>query len=189
MVSEKEGVVKITYLHRNKFWKKIRVHDQKIYMDFVDILKAFGSVPREQICQSLRKRGIKMTLRNNIKAIYEVTRNVTSLVKQILSRGYAEILQLPWRPTVARNRGVRVSRGVAVSAPGMFSKRPRSNQGCEGGRSFPNQSLQDVILGSSCILTSCRLARILNLQQKWYTSRFHLRCPQTQFNMGKLEHE
>jgi len=98
-------------------------------------------------------------------------------------------LPLTWCPTVARNQGVRVSRGVAVSAPGMFSKRPRSNQGCEGGRSFPNQSLQDVILGSSCILTSCRLARILNLQQKWYTSRFHLRCPQTQFNMGKLEHE
>jgi len=44
-------------------------------MGFVDILKAFDSVPRKQIWQSLRKRGIKTKLRNNIKAIYEVTRN------------------------------------------------------------------------------------------------------------------
>ena len=29
--------------------EKIRVHDQKIYVDFVDILKAFDSVARKQI--------------------------------------------------------------------------------------------------------------------------------------------
>ena len=39
--------------------EKIRIHDQKIYMGFVDILKAFDGVPRKQIWQSLRKRGIK----------------------------------------------------------------------------------------------------------------------------------
>ena len=43
-------------------------------MGFVDILKAFDSVPRKQIWQSLRKRG-KTKLRNDIKAIYEVIRN------------------------------------------------------------------------------------------------------------------
>ena len=44
-------------------------------MGFVDILKAFDSVPRKQIWQSLRKRGIKTKLKNNIIAIYEVTGN------------------------------------------------------------------------------------------------------------------
>ena len=52
--------------------EKIRVHDQKIYMGFVDTLKAFDSVPRKQNFQSLRKRGTKTKLRNNIKTI---TRN------------------------------------------------------------------------------------------------------------------
>ena len=41
-------------------------------MGFVDTQRAFDSVPRKQICHSLRKRGIKQKLRNNIKAIYEV---------------------------------------------------------------------------------------------------------------------
>ena len=54
--------------------EKIHVHEQKIYVGFVDILKPFDSVPRKQIWQSLKKRGIKTKLRNNIKAIYEVTR-------------------------------------------------------------------------------------------------------------------
>ena len=44
-------------------------------MGFVDILKAFDSVPRKLIWQSLRERGIKNKLRNNIKAIYERTTN------------------------------------------------------------------------------------------------------------------
>ena len=44
-------------------------------MSFVDLLKAFDSVPRKQSWQSLRKIGIKTKLRNNIEAIYEVTRN------------------------------------------------------------------------------------------------------------------
>ena len=44
-------------------------------MSFVDILKLFGSVPRKQIWQNLRKGGVKKKLRNNIKAVYEVTRN------------------------------------------------------------------------------------------------------------------
>ena len=35
----------------------------------------FDGVPRKQIWQSLIKRGIKKKLKNNIKAIYEVTRN------------------------------------------------------------------------------------------------------------------
>ena len=52
--------------------EKIHVHEQKIYMGFVDILKAFDSVPRKQNWQSLRKRGIKTRLR--IKGIYKVTR-------------------------------------------------------------------------------------------------------------------
>ena len=54
---------------------KIHVYNQKIYIDFVDILKAFDGVPRKQIWQSLIKRGIKKKLKNNIKVIYEVTRN------------------------------------------------------------------------------------------------------------------
>ena len=41
----------------------------------LDVLKAFDSARRKQIWQSLRKRGIKKKLRNNIKAIYEVIRN------------------------------------------------------------------------------------------------------------------
>lgn len=44
-------------------------------MDFVDIQKTFNSVPRKQIRQSLRRREMKTKLRNNVKAIYEVTRN------------------------------------------------------------------------------------------------------------------
>ena len=36
--------------------EKIRARDQKIYMGFVDILKAFNSVPRKQIWQNLRKK-------------------------------------------------------------------------------------------------------------------------------------
>ena len=44
-------------------------------MGFVIILKAFDSVARKQIWQSLMKRGIKTKLRNKIRAIYEVTRN------------------------------------------------------------------------------------------------------------------
>ena len=44
-------------------------------MGFVDILKAFDSVPRKQIWQSFWKKRIKTKLRNNITAISEVTRN------------------------------------------------------------------------------------------------------------------
>ena len=36
--------------------EKIRVHDQKSYMGFVNILKAFNSVPRKKNWESLRKR-------------------------------------------------------------------------------------------------------------------------------------
>jgi len=55
--------------------EKICVHYQNIYVGFVDIMKAFDSVSRKQILHSLRKGGIKTRLRNNIKDIYEVTRN------------------------------------------------------------------------------------------------------------------
>ena len=56
-------------------FSQIPVHDKKFYMDFTHILKPFASIPRKQIWQALAKRGIKKKLRNNIKAIYEVTRN------------------------------------------------------------------------------------------------------------------
>ena len=48
-------------------------------MGFIDILKAFDSVPRKQIWQSLRKRGIKTKLRNNIN---EVIRNYVRKVRE-----------------------------------------------------------------------------------------------------------
>ena len=51
-------------------------------MCFIDILKVFDSVPRKQIWQSLKKREIKTKLRNNIKAIYEVTRNYVKKDKE-----------------------------------------------------------------------------------------------------------
>ena len=44
-------------------------------MGFVDMLEAFDSVPRKQIWRSLRIRGMKTKLRNNIKAICEVIIN------------------------------------------------------------------------------------------------------------------
>ena len=55
--------------------EKICVQDQKIYMSFVRCTKTFDSVPRKHIWQSLRKRGTKKKLRNDIKTIYEVTRS------------------------------------------------------------------------------------------------------------------
>ena len=44
-------------------------------MGFVGILKGFDSVPRKQVWEHLRKRGIETKLRKNIKTICEVTRN------------------------------------------------------------------------------------------------------------------
>ena len=74
------------YLHTIKqISEKIRIRDQRIYMGVVDILKAFDSVPRKQIWQSLRKRGIKMKLGNNIKAIGDGFGNQSYLMIHLLT--------------------------------------------------------------------------------------------------------
>lgn len=46
-----------------------------IYVAFIDLQKAFDSVPRELIWDSLKRRGIKNRLRKNIASLYKNTRN------------------------------------------------------------------------------------------------------------------
>ena len=88
----------------------------------------------------------------NIENIYKI-QIVTSLVKQILSHGYAEILQFTWRPTVERNQGGAGFRGVAISAHEVFSKCPRSHQGCAGCRYFPTLQRYD----QRCVPHLCKM--------------------------------
>jgi Reverse transcriptase (RNA-dependent DNA polymerase)/Endonuclease-reverse transcriptase len=55
--------------------EKKQLEKEKVYMAFIDIQKAFDSVPRRLIWKSLQQRGVGNRLRNNIKSIYQTTRN------------------------------------------------------------------------------------------------------------------
>lgn len=46
-----------------------------LYVAFLDLEKAFDSIPRQQIWTSLKKRGINLSLIDAIKSIYKRTRN------------------------------------------------------------------------------------------------------------------
>lgn len=49
--------------------------NQKVYLGFIDIQKAFDSVPRSLVWRSLQRRGVGVKLRRNIECIYKLTRN------------------------------------------------------------------------------------------------------------------
>src|SRR3978361_562280 len=55
--------------------EKKQLQGTNLYMAFVDIHKAFDSVPRRKIWKRLKKRGISEKLRNNIQGLYRVTGN------------------------------------------------------------------------------------------------------------------
>lgn len=55
--------------------EKRRLQGKNLYLAFVDIQKAFDSVPRKIIWQSLRERGIQERLSSNIRNIYRMTRS------------------------------------------------------------------------------------------------------------------
>lgn len=49
--------------------------NKNIYMAFIDLEKAFDSVSRKEIWESLKRRGVNKKLRDNIKTMYKITRN------------------------------------------------------------------------------------------------------------------
>lgn len=49
--------------------------NNNIYLAFIDLEKAFDSVPRKIVWNSLRRRGVAEKLRNNIICVYRTTRN------------------------------------------------------------------------------------------------------------------
>ena len=55
--------------------EKRHLQNKNLYLGFIDIQKAFDSVPRRKVWQSLRQRGVQGKLINNIQSIYKTSRN------------------------------------------------------------------------------------------------------------------
>ena len=55
--------------------EKRQRQNRDLYLGFIDIQKAFDSVQRKRVWQSLQQRGVPPKLRRNIQSIYDVTRN------------------------------------------------------------------------------------------------------------------
>ena len=55
--------------------EKLLEHNKNTYIAFVDLEKAFDSVPRQRVWVSLKKRGVDQKLINVVLSLYKCTKN------------------------------------------------------------------------------------------------------------------